>query len=49
MLNKEELYCLNTFYDHFSDGAYREEQNKTKLPKIPVQPIGYDEAEEFFK
>jgi hypothetical protein len=32
-----------------TDSAYRIDQSKAKLPKIPVQPIGYDEAEVFLK
>ena len=32
-----------------TDSAYRIDQSKAKLPKIPVQPIGYDEAEVFLR
>jgi hypothetical protein len=31
------------------ESAFREDQDKVGLPRIPVQPIGYDEAEELLK
>ena len=34
----------------FLDGAYRLNEDKAPgLPKIPAQPIGYKDAEEFLK
>ncbi|CAG0916173.1 unnamed protein product, partial [Notodromas monacha] len=39
---------ITPFYPSI-ESAFREDQDKVGLPKIPVQPIGYDEAEELLK
>lgn len=39
---------LTPFYPAV-ESAYRLDQTDANLPKIPVQPIGYDEAEHFLK
>jgi len=31
------------------DSAYRKPESEATLPRIPVQPIGYKEAEELLK
>ena len=39
MYNNENLLCENV------ESAYRIPESQANLPRIPVQPVGYDEAE----
>ena len=43
------VYLLHTLsynnYSYNAESAYRIPESKADLPRIPVQPIGYDEAE----
>jgi hypothetical protein len=40
---------LTSIFIRLLESAFREDQDKVGLPRIPVQPIGYDEAEELLK
>ena len=42
-------HLINIGECYFVESAYRLDQTDANLPKIPVQPIGYDEAEHFLK
>ena len=34
---------------YITDSAYRKPESEAVLPRIPVQPIGYKEAEDLLK
>lgn len=40
-----DFALLSIAYFLDQEGAYRLPETEAPLPKIPVQPIGYDEAE----
>ena len=47
----KKMYDIQSF-KYFTvglDSAFRIPESEAALPRIPVQPIGYDEAEVFLK